>query len=61
MANIILFAFDSIEQIQSLYGYAQDGVSIIRSDDRGLTWAVTTSLEYTNVNFDLVVLFSSRL
>ncbi|UJR30625.1 hypothetical protein I4U23_018150 [Adineta vaga] len=48
VANINLFVFDTNEQIQSLYGFAQDGVSIIRSDDRGLTWAVTDQTEYTN-------------
>lgn len=49
IANIILFAYDPEQQIQSLYGYAQDGVSIMRSDDRGLTWVVTNFIEYSNV------------
>ncbi len=41
------------QQTQSLYGYAQDGVSIVRSDDRGLTWSVTDLTEYTNVRIEL--------
>ncbi len=53
VANIILFVFDSNQDIQSLYGYAQDGVSVVRSDDRGLTWSVTDLLEYSNVRIEL--------
>ncbi|CAF3632430.1 unnamed protein product [Rotaria sordida] len=49
VANINLFVYDTVEQIQSLYGYAQDGVSIVRSDDRGLTWFVTDFAEYSNI------------
>jgi len=49
VANINLFVYDTVQQIQSLYGYAQDGVSIVRSDDRGLTWSVTDFAEYSNV------------
>ncbi|CAF2076674.1 unnamed protein product [Rotaria magnacalcarata] len=49
IANIKLFAYDTVEQRQSLYGYAQDGLSIMRSDDRGLTWSVTTFAEYSNM------------
>ncbi|CAF2512453.1 unnamed protein product [Rotaria sp. Silwood2] len=49
VANIQLFVYDTVQQIQSLYGYAQDGVSIVRSDDRGLTWFVTDFAEYLNV------------
>ena len=50
VANIQLFVFDVSEQLQSLYGYGQDGVSIVRSDDRGKTWMVTDLVEYTNVS-----------
>jgi len=49
VANINLFVYDTIQQMQYLYGYAQDGVSIVRSDDRGLTWSVTDFAEYSNV------------
>jgi hypothetical protein len=50
VANIILFVYDAGEQIQSLYGYGQDGVSMLRSDDRGLTWLVTDLAEYSDVS-----------
>ncbi len=53
VANINLFVYDTQQQIQSLYGYAQDGVSIVRSDDRGLTWSVTDLAEYSNVRIEL--------
>ncbi len=53
VANVQLFVFDSNQQTQSLYGYGQDGVSIVRSDDRGLTWSVTDLIEYTNVRKEL--------
>lgn len=49
VGNINRFVFDVTEQIQSLYGYAQDGSTILRSDDRGLTWKVTDTVEYNNV------------
>ncbi|CAF3743558.1 unnamed protein product [Rotaria socialis] len=49
IANIKLFVYDTVEERQSLYGYAQDGLSIMRSDDRGLTWSVTTFAEYSNM------------
>lgn len=49
VANIKWFVYDPLQQTQALYGYAQDGVSIVRSDDRGLTWFVTNMDEYTNV------------
>lgn len=49
MANIVLFVYDPDQQIQSLYGYAQDGHSIVRSDDRGFTWSATDLIEYSNV------------
>ncbi|CAF4036975.1 unnamed protein product [Adineta steineri] len=49
VANINLFVYDSNQQIQSLYGSAQDGVSIVRSDDRGLTWLITDNTEYSNM------------
>lgn len=49
VANIVLFVYDPDQQIQSLYGYAQDARSIMRSDDRGMTWSVTDLLEYSNV------------
>lgn len=50
MANIILFVYDPDQQMQFLYGYAQDCRSIVRSDDRGLTWSVTDQAEYSNVS-----------
>lgn len=50
VANIKLFVYDPAEQLQFLYGYSQNGMSIMRSDDRGLTWSVTTSTEYSNVS-----------
>jgi hypothetical protein len=52
VANIKLFVYDTNQQTQSLYGYAQDGVSIVRSDDRGLTWSVTNLAEYSNVRIN---------
>jgi hypothetical protein len=52
VANIKLFVYDANQQTQSLYGYAQDGVSIVRSDDRGLTWSVTDVAEYSNVRIN---------
>jgi hypothetical protein len=52
VANIILFVYDANQQMQSLYGFAQDGASIVRSDDRGLTWSVTDSGEYSNVRIE---------
>ncbi len=58
IANIKLFVYDANQQIQSLYGYAQDGLSIMRSDDRGLTWSVTDLAEYSNVRIEL---FSSMI
>ena len=51
VANIVLFAYDPIEQIQYLYGYGQDGRSIMRSIDRGQTWFVTSPSEFTMVNY----------
>ena len=53
IANIKLFVYDTVQQTQSLYGYAQDGLSIMRSDDRGLTWSVTDLVEYSNVRIEL--------
>ena len=50
VANILLFVYDAGEQIQSLYGYGQDGVSIVRSDDRGQTWLITDLVEYSDVS-----------
>lgn len=49
VANIDWFVFDPSEQLQFLYGYAQDGTSIMRSDDRGLTWSVVDANEYSTV------------
>ncbi|CAF0916171.1 unnamed protein product [Rotaria sp. Silwood1] len=49
VANIKLFVYDTVQQTQYLYGYAQDGVSIVRSDDRGIKWSVTDFAEYSNM------------
>jgi hypothetical protein len=50
IANIILFVFDTVEYTQYLYGYGQDGRTILRSADRGETWLVTNLDEYSNVS-----------
>jgi hypothetical protein len=50
VANIIRFVYNAADEIQSLYGYGQDGKSLMRSDDRGKTWLVTHANEYSTVS-----------